>query len=260
MLLLPLLVLLPACEKVIHLNLGKIDEKYVIEGRLTDHFNDCRVVLTKTVGINKQSVFEGVTGANITIREDDNPPVTLAEIRTGLYENNFLKAKPNHRYTLNVEVDGQTFTSIVTVPEAVSFDSLYISDFEGFGSTRKFANVVFHDPPGVSNSYRFLQFKNDIQNSNIFVMNDDFSDGKVVNTFLTFFDQSEVQKIFPGDTIRVEMQCIDPSVYLYFSSLNSSSTGGNEVAAPGNPVSNIQGGAIGYFNAFIKQERTVIAE
>lgn len=252
--------IISGCQKVIKLKLGDVPPRYVIEARLSDEFNDCRVVLTMTRPIDEPTVFDGVSQARVTIQEEDKPPVMLYERSAGVYENGSLRATPGHRYTLRVEVKDQTFSSTVLVPQPVPFDSLYIIDFTGFGNTRKFANVTFRDPAGVPNSYRFLQFKNDIQNSNIFIMNDDFSDGKMVNTFLAFFDQSDVQKISSGDTIRVEMQCIDPSVYLYFNSLSRSSTGGNEVSAPGNPVTNIQGGAIGYFNAFARQERTVIVE
>lgn len=253
-------LLLSGCQKVIKLKLGDVPPKYVIEGRLSNHFNDCQVRLTTTNPIDEPSVFDGVSNARVSIQEDDKAPVLLYERSAGVYENGSLRASPGRRYTLHVEIQDQKFSSTVTVPQPVPFDSLYIIDFTGFGNTRKFANVMFRDPAGVANSYRFLQYKNGIQNSNIFILNDDFSDGKVINTFLAFFDQSEIQKISSGDTVRVEMQCIDPSVYLYFNSLSRSSTGGNEVSAPGNPVTNIKGGAIGYFNAFISEERTVIVD
>ena len=89
-------------------------------------------------------------------------------------------------------------------------------------------------------------------------MNDEYSDGRVINTFLAFFDNSDNQRLDTGDTVMVEMQGIDPSVYKFFLSLSQSSTGGNESVAPGNPVSNIKGGAIGYFNAYVKQRKKVI--
>lgn len=253
-------LLLNSCEKVIHLQTEEIAPKYVIEANLSDQINDCYVLLTTTNHINQPSSFDGVGGATVAIREDEKEPTILMETRTGIYQNNILRAKPGHQYTLSILTNNQEFTSTVEVPEKVTFDSLYIIDFEGFGSIRKFANVEFRDPAGIDNSYRFIQYKNRITNPNIFVVNDDFSDGRQISTFLPFFGDQEDQKINPGDTIRVEMQCIDPSVYLFFNSLNQSSSGGNEVVAPGNPVTNIKGGALGYFNACTKQEKTIIAE
>lgn len=255
-----LIILFYSCEKVIRLDTKNVASKYVIEANMSDQQYDCVVLLTNTINMDDPTLFMGVNGANVTIREDDKMPVQLVATGPGIYESDFLRARSGHTYTLNVNIEGKDYTSTVTTPEKVNLDSLFIIDFDAFGSVRKFANLIFQDPAGVSNSYRFLQFKNEVQNSNIFVMNDDFSDGNKINTFLTFFDESDVQKINTGDTITVEMQCIDPSVYLYFNSLSQSSTGGTEIAAPGNPVSNIKGGALGYFNTFTRQQKTIIVK
>ena len=247
-----------SCEKVIDINLNKANAKFVIEGNMSDIPGDCRIRITQTVNFSDPSMFPEVENAVVSIREDQKEPVELIETNKGIYESVEIWARPSHTYTLTVEAEGQKFTSTVKVPEKVSFDSLYIADFTGFGNTRKFANVVFRDAEGLGNSYRFIQYKNYLLNSNIFILNDEYSDGRIINTFLAFFDNSDYQRLDTGDTVMVEMQGIDPSVYKFFQSLSQSSTGGNESVAPGNPVSNIKGGAIGYFNAFLKQRRTVI--
>ena len=246
-----------SCEKVIDINLNKANPKYVIEGNLSDIPGDCRIQITQTVNFSDLSIFPGVENAVVSIREDQNQPIKLIQTSKGSFESSLLKARPAHTYTLSVQVDGREFTSTVKVPQKVSFDSLYIADFSGFGNTRKFANVIFKDAAGLRNSYRFIQYKNNIANSNIFLLNDEYSDGRIINTFLAFFDTSDNQRLDSGDKVMVEMQGIDPSVYTFFQSLSQSSTGGNESVAPGNPVSNIKGGAIGYFNAYVKQRRTV---
>lgn len=247
-----------SCEKVIDINLNKANPKYVIEGNLSDLPGECRVIITQTVNFSDPTDFPGVNNAIVTIREDQKEPIKLIQTLPGLYESGLLQAKPFSTYQLTVLIDGQEFTSTVKVPEKVPFDSLYIADFTGFGDTRKFANVVFTDAEGLGNAYRFIQYKNGVPNSNIYVLNDEYSDGRMINTFLAFFDNSDNQRLDRGDTVTVEMQGIDFSVYKFFLSLSQSSTGGNESVAPGNPVSNIKGGALGYFNAFVKQRRTVI--
>lgn len=253
-------MVLAGCKKIIQLKTDIVPPKYVIEANISDMANNCNVVITTTIGLNSPIRFEGVTGADVTIGEDNFAPVKLNEISEGNYFSSLLTAKPGRQYTLNVQIEDQQFTSTVTVPQKVAFDSLYIIDFDAFGGVRKFPNVVFQDPEGIPNNYRFLLYKNRLQNSNIFVLNDDFSDGRLISTFLPFFDESDAQKINTGDTVTVEMQCIDPSVFLYFNSMSISSSGGNEVVAPGNPVTNIEGGALGYFNAYTKQIKTVIVE
>lgn len=247
-----------SCEKVIDIHLKKVNPKYVIEGNVSDIAGDCRIQITQTINFSNSSIFPGVENAVVSIREDENLPIKLIQTSKGVYESNQFRARPKHTYTLSVRIENQEFTSTVKVPQKVPFDSLYIADFSGFGGTRKFANVIFQDAAGLGNSYRFILYKNDLPNSNIFVLNDEYSDGRVINTFLAFFDNSDNQRLDSGDTVMVEMQGIDPSVYKFFLSLSQSSTGGNESVAPGNPVSNIKGGAIGYFNAYVKQRKEVI--
>ena len=249
-----------SCEKVIDINLNKANPKYVIEGNLSDFSGECRVQITKTVNFSEPSDFLGVENAIVSIQQDQQEPVKLIQTSAGVYESGLLQAKSLSTYKLSVKIDEQEFTSTVKVPEKVSFDSLYIADFDGFGNKRKFANVVFKDAEGLGNAYRFIQYKNGIPNPNIFLLNDEYSDGRVINTFLAFFDNSDLQRLDPGDAVTVEMQGIDPSVYKFFLSLSQSSTGGNQSVAPGNPVTNIKGGALGYFNAYLKQRRSVIVE
>lgn len=246
-----------SCEKVIDINLNKANPKYVIEGNLSDQPGDCKVLISRTVNFSDSSVFNAVRHAVVTIREDQKEPIKLIETVPGVYRSN-MYATSSHLYTLSVKVDGQEFSSTVKVPEKASFDSLYIIDFNSFGNSRKFANVIFKDPDGLGNAYRFLQYKNKKENPNIFVLNDLYSDGRTINTFLAFFSDSDNQRLDRGDTVRVEMQGIDPSVYKFFFSLNQASRGSGDNVAPGNPVGNIEGGAIGYFNAYVKQTRTVI--
>lgn len=253
-------ILFFSCEKVIDINLNKIAPKYVIEGTLSDEPGNCKVTLSQSVNFSELNNFRLINGAIVTLTDGNGSPIFLTQDSEGVYQSPTLVAKPGHKYSLSVNINGQQFSSICQVPFKVTLDSLYVIDFNSFGDTRKFANVIFKDPAGISNAYRFLQFKNKTQNSNIFVLNDDFSDGRLINTFLAYFDQSDDQKIKIGDTITVQMQGIDPAVYKFFSSLSQSSSGDNNNVAPGNAVSNITGGALGYFSAYTKDEKTIIVK
>lgn len=246
-----------SCEKVIDINLNKANSKYVIEGSLSDEIGDCKVLVSQTINFSDKTNFIGVENAVVSIREDEKKPLKLIQSSPGVYQSD-MKTRPSHSYTLSVQVGEQEFTSTVNTPQKAAFDSLYIIDFSSFGGSRKLANVVFKDPEGVGNAYRFVQFKNNFENPNNFVLNDLYSDGRSINTFLAFFSDSDNQELRSGDTVRIEMQGIDPSVYKFFFSLSQGSSGSSNNVAPGNPISNIQGGAIGYFNAYVKETKTVI--
>ena len=249
-----------SCEKVIDVDLKKPQSKYVIEAYVISDTNDCKVHITQTVNFSDPAVFPGVNSATVIIQDNNGTPVVLAGTGGGFYETGELTGMQGHTYSLKVTIDNEVFTSVCKMPVQVNFDSLDVVDFNSFDGDRKFSNVTFYDVPGKGNAYRFLQYKNEILNKNVFVLNDDFTDGKLNNSLLTYFDRTNDQRIEEGDTIKVEMQCVDPSVYKFFLSLSQSSTGGSDNVSPGNPVTNIAGGALGYFSAYTKQTRITIAK
>jgi hypothetical protein len=63
-----------------------------------------------------------------------------------------------------------------------------------------------------------------------------------------------------GDTVAVEMHCIDPAMYKYWFSLSQSATGETETASPANPVTNLSGGTLGYFSAHTVRSKSIIVK
>ncbi len=57
------------------------------------------------------------------------------------------------------------------------------------------------------------------------------------------------------------MMCIDAAVYKYwYSFLTGGASGDSNSASPANPVTNIKGGALGYFSAHTLQTKTVVVQ
>ncbi|HYH13663.1 MAG TPA: DUF4249 domain-containing protein, partial [Flavisolibacter sp.] len=101
-----------------------------------------------------------------------------------------------------------------------------------------------------------VQYINDRKNKDIFVQNDDLTNGRK-NTNTLFNHDDEIKS---GDRIRVELQTIDQPVYKYWYSLWQGATGGGNAASPANPLSNLSGSALGYFSAHALSSKTVIVE
>ncbi|WP_018611711.1 DUF4249 domain-containing protein [Segetibacter koreensis] len=251
-------VYLTSCQKVINIGLNEAEKKYVVEAVLTDQPNSCKVLLTQTKNFSENNTFNGVVGAQVTIADNNAAPVTLTETSPGVYENK-LTGVSGHTYTLTVKVAGQTFTSTSTMPALVPFDSLYISERTFFGETNKYATVSLKDPPGIGNAYRCVQYVNGVKEKTIFVRDDSYSDGRQMENTLYFFsnDDNDEKKLKAGDNVRIDLLSIDYPVYKYWFSLAQSSTGENQSATPGNPSTNIKGGALGYFSAQTLQSKTV---
>jgi hypothetical protein len=244
---------------VIQVDLDKVEKKYVIEGVLTDQPGSCKVLISQTKNFDENNTFPGVTGAQVNISDNNGNLQPLMETNPGVYEAASFKGTSLHTYLLTVSINGQVFTASVTMPAAVPFDSLYITERTFFDETNKYATVRYNDPPGVKNAYRFVQYVNGVKEETIFVRDDDANDGNTIDRTLLYFtdDDQEDKKLKTGDTVKVEMLSLSYPIYKYWHSLTESATGENESATPGNPLTNIQGGALGYFSAHTMQTKTI---
>lgn len=250
-----------SCEKVIDLNLNDVEKRYVIEGIITDQPGTCRVKITQTKDMDENNQFPGITGAIVTVSDNNGPAVPLLETSAGLYETEALNGTVGHTYTLAVNINGQLFNASSTMPSKINMDSLYVEELLLFDGTKLVSSVEYVDPSGKGNSYRFVEFRNGIQESTIFVNNDDYTDDRKVTTQLISFgdDEEEEDEIKTGDTLTVEMHCIDNAIYKYWFSLEAAS-GESDDATPANPVTNMRGGALGYFSAHTRQVKSIIVQ
>lgn len=248
-----------SCEKVIDLKLNDIDIKYVVEGVITNEPGVCKVTISQSKPFYDDNQFAAISGAIVKVK-DNGVEVPLKETRPGVYETNAINGTPGNTYQLSVLIDNQTFTATCTMPRPVALDTLYIEP--GPFNQFQFAYVGYNDPAGEKNNYRFVQYLNGVKDPTIFWENDEFTNGMEMLYLLdTEVDkQDDPRNIQSGDEVTVEMLCLDDAVYKYWYSL---STGGGDgsvsSAAPANPITNIKGGALGYFSAHTIARRTVIA-
>ena len=262
--LLPLLfvlsaIILGSCTKVIDVKLKDADKKYVVEGMVTDQPGSGKIILSQTKNFSDNNAPGMVSGAVVTITDNNTGTVTaMTETTPGNYTDATLTGISGHTYALRITTGGSTFTSVSTMPVNVHLDTLYMTNENVFGSNWNLANIEFRDPAGTGNCYRARQFVNGKKSKDIFITNDDYTDGKLMFAKL-YMDPGgdDENKIKSGDAVTVEMTCIDPSVYKYWFSLQQSATGNSQSAAPANPVTNIEGGALGYFSAHTLQSRSV---
>lgn len=253
--------LLSSCQKVIDVDVKNAEEKYVVEGILTDEAGKSFVKLSATKAIAENNDFPPVTGAAVIITNNSGNNIVLEETSPGTYTSPGLVGSPGKTYSLEVTINGEKFTASSTMPQKINFDTLFTSNELLFGETRKLANIAYQDPAGKGQCYRYVQYVNGKKNTPIFVNNDDYSDAKYVQTKLWYLvdeEENPDEEIKSGDTVAVDMLCIDPAVYKYWYSVFQSATGSSQSASPANPVTNIKGGALGYFSAHTIQTRTVV--
>jgi hypothetical protein len=253
--------LLCACEDVITLDLANGTEKYVIEAKLADQPGKCEVRIGKTKDFASSNNFNGQTGASVTIEDDLGQVSILTPTTAGIYSNPTLKGTPGHTYTLKIVVNGNTFTGKSTMPALVPLLDVYVKEIQIFSGPRKFTHVQYQDPAGKGDCYRFLEYVNGVYTRKISVEHDDLIDGNLINQVLVpkDFDDDNFE-LKTGDKIKVEFMGIDKPVYTYWFSVDAGAQGEGQTATPINPVTNLTGGALGYFSAFTFQSKEITAD
>lgn len=251
-----LLFSLTGCEKVISLDLNTTNPIIVVDGQVTNNAATGSVVrLSYTSNVQSDNAIVPLTGAAVTIQEENGTVFTLPEVSNGVYRNESLVGITGKTYHLKVVKNGTTLTASSTMPPMVNFDSLVVEEFPNFGRTIKVVTPYYNDPAGRGNNYNLQLFKNGRLIKDVFAYDDVFIDGRKATFPLIYSKESDEFK--KQDVIDVVMSCVDEANYKYWFSLSQSSTG-NPVAMPDNPVSNIRGNAIGVFGANTYQKRTVI--
>src|ERR1700744_2584720 len=244
-------LIVSSCQKVIKLDLGDQSGKLVIEANFTDQVSTQVVKLSRNVPFTSTNTYPPVTGAKVTMDNHHGRIVTFNETSPGNYTVDSLGGIYGRTYTMSVVTGGTTYNADSTMPQLVVLDSIASATniFSNKDNTRMIS-VYFRDPKDVPNYYRFIMWVNDVQVKAVFAFDDQFFDGNYVNFNL---QQSDID-IYPGDKVRVEMQCIDKPVYTYWFTLSQQQAAnpGGQIA-PSNPPTNFTPIVLGYFSAHTTQ-------
>lgn len=253
-------VFLVSCQKVVSVHLDSSEAQYVIVGTVNGGVQGCSVSISQTKDFSEDNDFPGISGATVTIA-NNGVNYALTDNNDGVYKTDAITGVPGDTYDLTVVLGGTTYTASSTMPQLVAFDSMYVSQSAFSGKSHM--TVVYQDPAGIANYYRFVQYVNGNKEKTIFVSDDEFTDGNLTRNQLNYSNDTDDKKrdIDAGDSVRVDMMCIDQAVYNYWYSLSSGATGDSQSASPSNPVTNIKGGNVmGYFGAQTLQSRTILVQ
>lgn len=249
--LLLLALIATSCQKVIKLDLGNQSGQLVIEANFTDQVSTQVVKLSRNVPFTSTNTYPPVTGATVTMDNHHGRIITFNETSPGYYSIDSIGGIYGRTYTMSVVTGGTTYNADSTMPQLVVLDSIASATniFSNKDNTRMIS-VYFQDPAGIPNYYRFILWVNGVQVKSVFAFDDQFFDGKYVNFNL---QQSDID-IYPGDKVRVEMQCVDKPVYTYWFTLSQQQANnpGGQIA-PSNPPTNFTPTSLGYFSAHTTQ-------
>ena len=252
-----------SCQDVIDIELRDADRRYVIEGAVTEGVDSAIVRVSRTTSFFDTAEPEAIGDAQVLLTLPDGSQRTLLHTENGYYIVRGITPMANASYSLNVQVNGQTFTASAYMPSAVPLDSLSYRPEEILfgpipqGPPKQRVFLHFQDPAS-TNYYRATTIANGYPyNSleNLQLFDDQLTNGNYIEIPIFY------QRYLMGDTVDVSMLTMDASVYTFletFSSAASADAGSPFSATPDNPISNIKGGALGVFAAYGRSERRVI--
>ena len=249
-----------SCTKVIDINLNNADKQVVIEGEISNQAGPYLIKISETVNFSESNNYPPVKNAQVFVEDNLGNKDTLVESTPGNYYTQNLIGVPGRTYFLKVTVGDKKLSAKCTMPNNIPLDTVRFlkSNFGGNNTDVNYAAIPeFLDPPTLGNCFRFIQKANDTLDKSFIVDNDNLINGLKYQR--PIFSQGFTTRL--NDTFTLEMQNIDVSIYNYFNSLNESiGNGPGGGATPANPVSNIEGGALGYFSAHTSQKKTVIVK
>ncbi len=257
-----LVITLMSCEKEIQIDLNSSNPRYVIEANVSTELNLSKVRITKSLNFNQPLPYPTINNAMVSIKDNTtNQVYAFINSEDGLYTNNIIQGVERHSYTLTVQINDERFTATSTIPKTVVLDTLKqidLAEVPKFGSdTKSYAKIIpeYTDPTEKFNRYQFIVEKNGKTLGNIFIDADFIFNGTVNTRDLLI----EAKK---GDSITVDMHCIDMPIFEYYYGLSQSIPGFGEApgASPTNPTSNINNNVLGYFKAHTTSKKFILVK
>lgn len=242
-----------SCQKVIQVDLNSADPQLVVEGYVTDAPDSTWIKLTKTVNFSDRNEFPAVENATVIIRDSEGNSEQLTQTSPGIYRAVNLQGVPGRNYTLEIEYNDKSYTASSFMNYPVEIDSVTFSRsvFSGNVTMR----INFTDPGNVRNYYRYLREINGVKQREFNILSDDVRNGQ--SSFVTL--STGQQNLVVGDTIIAYLHSIDFNTFEYYRTFNQINETG-PTATPGNPISNISNGAVGFFTAYSFRNKMLVVE
>ncbi len=258
-------LLIFSCEETIQLDLEQTEPQVVIEGLITNHPVHNYVKLSQTTGFNEAG-FTKISGASVVVTTDENQVYPFEETAPGYYTPvDEMDNQIGQTFYLSVEHLEKTYMATEQMPAVSSIDSLTYAKVSDVGEDDEEADRFYEmymytkEPQDTENYYLFKFYRNEE------ILDDD---GTTVYIFDDVILNENIDGIATpgyyalGDTGRVEVFGVTRQAYRYYLDLsnNLNNDGGIFSGIPANAGTNIQGGAIGYFQVSAMEEEKIVIE
>lgn len=246
------------CEVKYDVDLDQIPPALVVDGLVRDNAGPHYVILSLTSSYFSTDSNPAVSGAFVTITEDDILTDTLQEVQPGKYQSSII-GHMGSTYKLKIEYNGDTYEATSTIKRIAPIDSLTYAYDAGsaFVDEGYYVSINTQEIPGAGDYYRFLYYTNgEIEDETGFWVSDEFVDGNYISYN---FDHEYPHEL--GDTAAIEVLSISEDNYNFLNALaNQEESGDLFDVPPGNIKGNISNGAYGFFQASGSISDTIIIQ
>lgn len=242
---------LTACEKTIDVDFHSVMPLYMIEGWITPYETFIRVSQTKNM--EDTVSYSNIDNAFVTITDEEGNTYDIPYESKDNYHTTHITGEPGKTYRLDVVVDGNHFTSSSTMYSMPTISDFRLVWRKMLSERYIFGDVRIKDIPNEVNYYFIHIYRNGIPYRSA-VIKDDMNPGKELQQLFAFNREgsTDYDVLKEGDELECDVRTIDEKSYNYlYSVLQMDNTGTN-------PITNFEGGCLGYFSAFSIVARTIM--
>lgn len=245
-----------SCRKIIDIEQEDADKRTVIEATLLEGTNNFDVRVTETSNFFGDNTPVAISNATVTLN-DGTTDYTLASFGDGNYQLVGFNAISGTEYILTVNENGNNFVAKGIMPAIVPIDSIAYQFVEAstFNDSGYITQIEFNDPAAEDNYYRI---EVDVQGTyygdifNLILLDDGFLNGNRIEFPLFAIDVAQA-----NDNITMKLSSCDKATFTYLEGVDALVNTGNG-APPANPTSNFSNGALGNFNLYASDTKSIV--
>ncbi|MBS4014119.1 MAG: DUF4249 domain-containing protein [Bacteroidetes bacterium] len=246
-----LVFLLSSCVEETEIILqGDLDERLVVDVKLTNDTTYQIAILSKTIQYYTEEQTPRAVGATVKIISGSGEVFLFEEIEPGIYQTTEkVYGEIGESYLLQIDYDGKKHEASSEIRRSPVVDSIAFR-WEPF--MESFRVLYFGmEPAGKGDNYLYHIYKNGVLMTdslkNITFTNDDFIDGIYIFGFEVdaWFNKFNLQQ---GDTVTLEVHSIPKDAYAYILEIFFETGGAGPMGGSGKtPRGNISNDAFGLF-------------
>lgn len=244
---------LTSCTEVMKVNLGKDENRLVVDGLVTNRLAPFRVKLSTTVALDDQNGFPAVNDALVIIGDNAGNIDTLGWQGDGVYlTNGPRQGVVGRTYFLTVVSGGKTYVAQDILTSVSPIDTMYVVFLEkgaalGIQEDGYYAYFNSTDPPNQKNFYLEDATKDGasvLRSDQIAIFDDKFLSPVILGARIPGRYES-------GEKIVFTLSSLSEAGYNYLNgvALQLQNDGGFFSTPPANAPTNLSSGALGFFRA-----------